>query len=76
MTKGWGITPMEGKRNSYKFLLWRPEDKAALSLHRRELKDVKKVKDVPVHDWKAHRRLELYFNSYVGWALDDDECKA
>jgi hypothetical protein len=47
---------MERKRNSYKFLLWRPEDRTALSLHRHELKDVKNVKDVPVHYWKAHRR--------------------
>ena len=55
MTRGWGITPVEGKRNSYKFLLWRPKNNTALSLRRRGLKDVKKVKDVPVHDLKAQR---------------------
>jgi hypothetical protein len=55
MKRRWGITPMEGKRNSYKFLLWSLEDKAAPSLHRRRLKGVKKVKDVRVHGLKAQR---------------------
>jgi hypothetical protein len=44
MTKGWGITPLEGKINSYNFFspLGRPEDKASLSLHKHGLRDVKK----------------------------------
>ena len=55
ITRGWGITPMEGKINSYNIPpLGRPEDKAPLSLHRHRLKIVKKVKDVAVHDLKAH----------------------
>jgi len=55
MTGGRGITPVEGKINLYKLLLWRPEDKSALPLRRRGLKNVEKVKDVPAHDVKAQR---------------------
>jgi len=55
MTRGWVITSVEGKRNLYKFLLWRPEDKTALPLRRRGVEGVKKVKDVPAHDLKAQR---------------------
>ena len=56
MTRGWGITPMEGKINSYNIPppLGRPEDKAPLSLQGHRLKIVKKVEDVAVHDLKAH----------------------